>query len=124
MLSIRLPAKLDSLHSLQNQVRDYLIQQQLGAPEILQVELVCEELMVNSVNHGGAKELGLVLQLTDQELCMKWIDDGVFFDPNQPRDGTPEIGGKGLILIRDFFSSIEYMRESDRNYWILSQGRS
>ena len=123
MLELEAPASLSFLHELQARVREYGEERSLTAKLLFQMELVCEELLVNSSTHGRASKIELRLSVETSAIQLEWCDDGIDFDPTVSRTQTSEIGGKGLILIRDIFPFLEYNRESERNMWLMRRPR-
>ena len=88
------------------------------APDVaFALSLCLEELFVNAVRHGGAREIRLAL--TGEAL--EFRDDGAAHDPTvaAPKrlDGALdfEIGGFGLGLVRKFAGAIGYVREDGWN---------
>jgi anti-sigma regulatory factor (Ser/Thr protein kinase) len=90
------------------------------------LNLVLEELFVNSVRHGGcegmeeAVEVGL--RLDGNGVLVEFSDRGTPFDPaNAPApnlDAPAEErrpGGLGIHLVRELMGDFEYRRAGDRN---------
>jgi anti-sigma regulatory factor (Ser/Thr protein kinase) len=80
--------------------------------------LCLEELFVNAVTHGAAREVRVAL--TDETL--EFRDNGVAFDPSwapqkrlQGQTFDFEIGGFGTGLLREFADRLSYRREGDWN---------
>jgi anti-sigma regulatory factor (Ser/Thr protein kinase) len=83
--------------------------------------LVCEEIVLNAFEHGGA---GTVVMEIDAERRLTFVDDGLAFDPTA---GSRELADarnadevrlrvRGLQLLHKFGRSLEYRRQDDRNH--------
>ncbi len=90
------------------------------------VELVLEELFLNSVTHGGApadKFVDLDLALNATTLHLTYLDDGAPYNPLDYQDHgvlsetgeSRRVGGLGVILVQSIAASAAYARENDRN---------
>lgn len=87
----------------------------------LRLQLLAEELFINTVDHGfSGKTSALVhLQLArdGHGLTLHYEDTAPAFDPCQPppaiNDST--IGGLGLTLLQGMSRNIAYRRDGDRN---------
>lgn len=87
------------------------------------LSLCVEELFVNAVRHGRAREIRLALT----EDGLEFRDDGAAFDPTQaaPKrlEGAGadfEIGGFGVGLVQKFASRVAYAREAGWNVVTLA----
>jgi anti-sigma regulatory factor (Ser/Thr protein kinase) len=97
----------------------------LGRDAAFALTLCVEELFVNAVTHGRAREIRLTL--TDDGL--EFRDDGAAFDPTAvaPKrltaDEDFEIGGFGVGLLQKFSQSLGYAREAGWNVVTLALPR-
>ncbi len=94
------------------------------------VNLVLEELAINTINHGhagGLHEISFTFSSSDDALTIEMVDDGKPFDPlteapvpdvNAPMDERP-IGGLGVFLVRKLMDELTYRREEGRNHLTL-----
>jgi serine/threonine-protein kinase RsbW len=87
--------------------------------------LCLEELFVNAVTHGAAREVRIAV--TDETL--EFRDNGAAFDPSraphkrlQGQTLDFEIGGFGTGLLRKFADRLSYRREGDWNVVRLAFG--
>ena len=85
--------------------------------------LCLEELFVNAVRHGRAREIRVELSREGLE----FRDDGAAFDPTRAAPGdastpTPdfEVGGFGVGLIQRFADRLAYAREAGWNVVTLA----
>lgn len=89
------------------------------------LSLCLEELFVNAVRHGRAREIRLALNGD----ALEFRDDGAAFDPTgaKPKrlDGSLdfEIGGFGVGLLQTFAGRIGYRREAGWNVVTVSLPR-
>jgi anti-sigma regulatory factor (Ser/Thr protein kinase) len=88
----------------------------------LAARLVCEELVLNAFEHGGARNVTLTADPEKDPHVLIFEDDGAPFDPaaQPPLEGTDAQGdvstrGRGLILVRSFSRSIEHRLVEGRN---------
>ena len=94
------------------------------------VNLVLEELAINTINHGhdsGLHEISFTFNSTEKALTIEMVDDGKRFDPltdapvpdvNAPMDERP-IGGLGVFLVRKLMDELTYRRDEGRNHLTL-----
>ena len=103
---------------------------------VYQVDLVLEELIVNTVNYGydddERHEIEIALTSDADVFTVEIIDDGHAFNP---LDDAPEpdldagiedrlIGGLGIHLMRVMMDEVHYQREQDKNYLTLIKRRN
>lgn len=94
----------------------------LAADDVLRLQLVVEELFVNTIAHGhhGDSEhrVGLALAGKDGALSLRYADEAPPFDNSKIGQNLPftvEIGGQGLALIHGMSKAVRYRREGQRN---------
>jgi len=86
------------------------------------LSLCLEELFVNAVRHGRAREIRLALTADGLE----FRDNGAAFDPTRAAARQPngaqdfEIGGFGLGLLQKFAARLDYAREAGWNVVTLA----
>jgi anti-sigma regulatory factor (Ser/Thr protein kinase) len=90
------------------------------------VQLCLDEAVANILEHGKgsarASAIAADLERSDSEVVLDIEDDGGPFDPSRvappqtPRTvETATVGGRGIHLIRQFSSRMEYFRTGGRN---------
>jgi anti-sigma regulatory factor (Ser/Thr protein kinase) len=90
------------------------------------VQLCLEEAVANILEHGKgsdhASAIATDLERSDSEVVLNIEDDGGPFDPSRMAPPqTPQtvetatVGGRGIHLIRQFSSRMEYFRVGGRN---------
>lgn len=120
-MGLLLNGNLNQLSRLTEEAAHFCRQHSLGADVESDLNLVLEELFVNSVQHGGcagmdgAAEVELVRVPGGVEL--RYGDGGAEFDPSAvaaPDVSAPledrALGGMGLHLIRQIVRDFEYHR--------------
>ena len=95
----------------------------VGPAAAYAVTLCLEELFVNAVRHGRAREIRV--ELTPEGL--EFRDDGAPFDPTRVTakrhidpNGDFEVGGFGVGLIQRFAERLAYTREAGWNVVTLA----
>ncbi len=103
---------------------------------VYQVDLVLEELIVNTVNYGydddARHEIEVTLTSDEDVFTVEIIDDGHAFNPLKD---APEpdldagiedrpIGGLGIHLMRVMMDDVHYRREQNKNYLTLIKRRN
>lgn len=88
----------------------------------LRLQLLAEELFVNTVDHGhpDAENTVVCLRVTrrQEEIVLHYEDQGMPFDPAACAlpVATPDLpGGMGIRLIRGLTRALRYRREGSRN---------
>jgi len=84
--------------------------------------LVCEEIVLNALEHGGASFVTMELEPAKDPLVLVFEDDGASFDPEaraaeRGPDATGEVSrrGRGLILVHGMSRGIRHHRDNGRN---------
>ena len=103
---------------------------------VYQVDLVLEELIVNTVNYGydddARHEIEVTLTSDEDVFTVEIIDDGHVFNP---LSDAPEpdldagiedrpIGGLGIHLMRVMMDDVHYRREENKNHLTLIKRRN
>ncbi len=103
---------------------------------VYQVDLVLEELIVNTMNYGydddASHEIEITLISDEDVFTVEIIDDGHAFNP---LDDAPEpdldsgiedrpIGGLGIHLMRVMMDDVHYRREENKNHLTLIKRRN
>ena len=90
---------------------------QWGDHDIFHVHLATEEALVNAIKHGNgsdeSKRVWIRCRLSPERIRIEITDEGAGFDPTRVPDPTnPDRletpGGRGVMLIKAFMSSVEY----------------
>ena len=86
------------------------------------MRLAVEEGIGNIIDYSGATEIILSVGISDGQLCVTISDDGRPFDPTkvpEPDLNVPgedrQVGGLGILFMRQMSDSFTYRREDNRN---------
>ena len=130
MQTVTIETRLDELTRLTEAVENLGEQENWSLALVGKVNLVLEELAMNTINHGhdeGLHEITVTFNSTDEALTIDVVDDGKPFDPlhdapipdvNAPIHERP-IGGLGVYLVRKLMDELTYRREEGRNHLTL-----
>jgi len=123
---------LRELDHLAEEVGRFCTTHSLGEDAIFELNLVLEELFVNSVRHGGCEGMdnaARVRMRVSDAVEVEYQDRGRPFDPTQAPE--PDIhapieertsGGLGIHLMRKIMRKVEYARVDDRNQINMTWG--
>lgn len=101
-------------------------------PLILSLNLVLEEALTNTISYGLDHEskhpIEIKFNKSGDVLTITIIDDGSEYDPTLkedpditlPAEERP-IGGLGIFLIKKIMDRVQYQRQDNRNYLILTK---
>ncbi len=123
---VTLGSDLAEVPRLMAAVEAFCSDHDLGADIAMEIELVLEEAVTNSMRHGfmdgGEHSVTVLMSCMDAELTLEVTDDGIPFNPLQraPVDvDAPleerSVGGLGIHLIRNLMDEVEYARVGERN---------
>jgi anti-sigma regulatory factor (Ser/Thr protein kinase) len=125
------PAKLENLVILQKFITDFAGTQGFSVKRIFEIELACEEALVNIINYAYSNENRGNVEINctvDQkgDCIIELIDNGPPFDlrllpdPDINENITERrIGGMGTLLIKKFSDEIKYHRLQNKNFLAL-----
>ena len=122
VIARKFPANLEAVGDAEAWISNEARRLGLSCRAEFAINLCVEELFVNAVLHGGAREASLTIERGHGPAKVEFVDDGASFDPtNAPShriDGPTEefqIGGYGAGLVRVFAREMRYRRVSGRN---------
>ena len=130
MQTVTIETRLEELTRLTEAVENLGELENWSLALVGKVNLVLEELAINTINHGhdeGLHEITVTFNSTDEALTIDVVDDGKPFDPltdapvpdvNLPLHQRP-IGGLGVYLVRKLMDELTYRREEGRNHLTL-----
>lgn len=103
-------------------IDDIAAAEKLPAPIVYAMRLCLEELLSNTIRHGGASQAEVEVSLAGDALRMVIEDNGKPFDVaaaparhvDKPLDQLVP-GGLGIGLVKNFASSVTYARVAGRN---------
>ena len=120
-----LNGNLRELDRLADQIGRFCSAHALGNDVAFELNLVLEELFVNSVRHGGCESVHNAVRVrlgVAAAIALEYRDRGRPFDPTSAP--APDIdapleqrspGGLGIHLVRQLMREVEYRREGDWN---------
>ena len=117
----RFPGTLAGFETAARALRELLDSWSLDRTTCDKVELAFEELGTNIVLHDAPREdVAVTISHDEQEVALTFEHDGIEFDPRgHPAPATPtsiedaQIGGLGLVLVRDLAARFDYERTAD-----------
>ena len=125
MERIILPAKIEMLDSFLCFIRGFCDKNGLAEERKCQMELACEEALVNVISYayrGGEGSIEVICEIEGDRIAVTVADEGVEFDlmahPEPDVNLAAEhrqIGGLGIHFIRTTMDQVTYRREGGRN---------
>lgn len=119
---ISVNARYDALPGLMAEVARVAADLRLSADAILRLQMIVEELFINTVTHGhggnSAHTVQLGLARNDEHFTLSYIDQAPPFDltkKGQKIASTVEVGGLGIGLILGMSKAVRYTRQSAGN---------
>jgi len=140
LLHLQVAASLDKLHGIETALASLGEKARWDAGLIYQVQLVLEELTMNTVNYGFGKDpenddaagvIEIGISEDDESITIDYSDNGKPFDPLEDApepdlDGDlmdRRVGGLGVHLVRTMMDEVSYWREASRNHLRLVKKR-
>ncbi len=122
---ITMPNDHDEVNNLLKVVNVFLEPRHFSANMITAINLVIEESLMNTIQHGYDDEqehlITLKVTLNPDEVVLKFEDDAMEFNPlATPRMEKSEAlldsaKGLGIHLVRNMMNAMSYSRENDKN---------
>lgn len=133
-LLIPMTADKAGLEIARLQARQFLENNQVDEHTVAGVELVIEEAVTNTIRYGyddgESHQIDLDLQVEPHEVQVLIVDDARAFDPMDadalllPETlDDAQVGGLGLLMIRNTASSMAYERRDGFNRFLLTIAR-
>ena len=134
-LLIPMEADVAGLEIARLQARQFLENNGVDEHALTAVELVLEEALTNIMRYGydapGARVIAIDLQVDPDEVQVLVIDDAKPFDPLEvdamllPDSlDDAQVGGLGLLMIRNTASRMSYEHRDGHNRFLMSIARS
>lgn len=133
-LSLTLKNRREGLDAARRTVIEFLASHEPSPRLLFNIELILEETLMNVIWHayadGAEHRISLSVRVEDDDIVMRFEDDGIPFDPLRAR--TPTLptsideavpGGLGLMLVRKFSKAVDYERDGHRNCLTLRVAR-
>lgn len=122
---ITMPNDHDEVNNLLKVVNVFLEPRHFSANMITAINLVIEESLMNTIQHGYDDEqehlITLKVTLNPDEVVLRFEDDAMEFNPlATPRMEKSEAlldsaKGLGIHLVRNMMNAMSYSRENDKN---------
>lgn len=123
--SLHLSTAGDAVTRAIEELRSACREHGVGERDLAALELICDELVSNVSHHAYGDEDGpleLEIELDETRCILTLTDQGPPFDPSRRADpdvDVPleerEIGGLGILLVREQADRMEYRRRDDQN---------
>ena len=125
-MAIVLENKLEELSVLTQILQVFLRPYRMPSATLYALELTLEEILVNIVSYAyeddTPHEIEFKVEVDDNMIAMKFIDDGTPFNPLTVRKADTQqplmergIGGLGINVVRKMRDMMEYQRKDDKN---------
>ena len=117
-------ARLAELRSIGSFLEGFCADSQLERERCLRLNLVLEELFINTVNHGHRGDcdapIWILLDAQPQAVHLTYEDTAPPFNPFAYRVEMGKVGGLGVLLTRELAAAREYAYLFGRNRIRLS----
>ena len=134
-LLIPMAADIGGLEIARLQARQFLENNAVDEHAVAAVELVLEEAITNTLRYGydgrGLHWIEIDLQVDLDEVQVQIVDDAKHFDPLEVEAQVlpdslddAQVGGLGLLMIRNTASRMSYERREGQNRFYLTIARS
>ena len=134
-LLIPMAADIGGLEIARLQARQFLENNAVDEHAVAGIELVLEEAITNTLrygyNGGGLREIQIDLQVDLDEVQVLIVDDAKPFDPLEVNAqllpdslDDAQVGGLGLLMIRNTASRMSYERREGQNRFLLTIARN
>ena len=125
-MTVTLGSDLAEVPRLMEAVEAFCSDHGLGEGIAMEMQLVLEEAVTNSMRHGfkdgGDHSVEIRLAVEGRDLVLEVTDDGIPYNPLQRApvdvDAPLEertIGGLGIHLVRNVMDKVSYRRQGGRN---------
>ncbi len=131
-LELALDGNVGELERLAAQVGDFCQQNGLEGDVEFDLNLVLEELFMNTIRHGGCRDrvgaARVQLRVANGAVELEYRDRGIPFNPLDvppARIDAPleerKPGGLGIHLVRQIMSDVRYRRSDDENQLTMAR---
>jgi len=131
--AIKIKNQIEELEKITNRIDIIAEEWNLKPKDALNINLVIEELITNTIFYGyndkGEHEIAVDLSLEHDNLSIRIEDDGYEFNPlmvdNNDSIVKPleerQVGGLGILLVKNLTDKANYQRIDNRNIIILEK---
>ena len=125
-LEFALDGNVGELERLATQVGDFCQRNGLEGDVEFDLNLVLEELFMNTIRHGGCRDQAgaarIVLRMAGGAVELEYRDRGIPFNPLDAPPARTDApleernpGGLGIHLVRQIMTDVRYRRSDDEN---------
>ena len=127
-MQVSMNIDMNEVTSMKNFVLNLANEVGMSASETKKLRLIVEEAMANVINYSGASQLTIKAHVSDGQLYVSLIDNGIPFDPTTvpepdltiPAEKRKE-GGLGIMYMRQMSDGMIYHRESNQNILVIQK---
>jgi serine/threonine-protein kinase RsbW len=115
---VTIASDLAEARRIQEQIEEGLHACRFSEHDVFSIKLAVEEALVNAIKHGNQmdpdKRVQVLYRITAERFDVEITDEGPGFNPEDVPDPTDPENiekpcGRGLLLIRGFMTSVEYV---------------
>jgi serine/threonine-protein kinase RsbW len=120
---VRIPSVTSAGEAVQERILKALNELEYSPRDVFSVRLALEEALVNAIKHGNGmdpdKSVRITCEVGIEQVRIEIEDEGPGFVPSEVDDPTEDEnldrpGGRGIMLMRAFMSSISYNNSGNR----------
>jgi len=130
-LALSIVADIVEIARVQQAIEQFATETSIASGIMQKMNIILDELLNNTISYGFEDPVGheihLTIELNDDHVTIRVSDDGIPFNPFTHIDPDTslsaeerEIGGLGVMLVRELTDSHAYQRLSDRNVVTLT----
>jgi serine/threonine-protein kinase RsbW len=114
---VTIPSVTSAGEAIQERILNALNDLEYSARDVFGVRLALEEALVNAIKHGNGmdpdKSVRIACEVSGEQVRIEIQDEGPGFIPDELDDPTEDEnldrpGGRGIMLMRAFMSSVIY----------------
>jgi len=116
---ITIKNRQEELEQVNSALNEYLVEHHLPESLLLELQLIAEEIMVNTINYGYAdsvdETISVLISHNEHQITMTFIDRAKAFNPlelGEAQLGVPEaedaVGGFGVHLVKEMCDTCSY----------------
>jgi len=128
ILQEKLKIDLAEIERLSHLISDFASTHHINAKAAYHINLVLDELLTNTINHGQANDISVAVQYDAPVLKISLKDNGQAFNPLEDTqdpdlDASLEdraIGGLGVYFAKNFMDDLSYKRDGQYNHLTLT----
>ena len=116
---ITIKSRQEELEQVNTALNEFLVEHHLPESLLLELQLIAEEIMVNTINYGYAgrvdETISVLISHNKSHITMTFVDQAKAFNPlelGEARLGMPEaegaVGGLGVHLVKEMCDACSY----------------